>query len=105
MLGDGQGSLVLHETVTAFESPNEVLLDNINGDDKLDLFVTNYGTDLIGAYINRGTVGAPTFPDAIPIDVSSSPRSIARADFDGDARNDLMVGTANGVFSMVLTEN
>ncbi len=89
---------------TAGNTPTEVVVDDLDGDGKVDIVVANWGTgaNSFSVFRNLSTVGtltASSFGAKVDYTVASSPRLIAVGDFDGDSRPDIAVtrATANAI--------
>ncbi len=88
----------------AGNTPTEVVVDDMDGDGKVDIIVANWGTgaNSFSLFRNLSTVGtltASSFAAKVDYAVASSPRWIAVGDIDGDTRPDIIVtrATANAV--------
>lgn len=65
---------------------------DFNGDGKVDLAVTNWGSNNISVLMNTGT---GSFTTAVSYTVGATPHGITSADFNGDGRADLAVSNQN----------
>lgn len=99
--GLGNGRLELLAELPGGELPLELLAEDINGDGLVDLLVADLLEDKLPVFLNRGG----SFPDQLGVDVAAGPVSLLRGDFDYDSTIDLVVGNANGVISVVRSEN
>jgi hypothetical protein len=78
-------------------NPYSIALDDLNGDEKPDLVVTNLNSNTVSVFLNTTPGGAPTpsfsaQPDLI---TGSNPHSIAIGDFNGDGKPDIAVANQN----------
>ena len=87
LLGTGGGRFSTSATYFT-GSPSGVALDDLNGDSRLDLAVTNAFGDNVSVRLGTGDGRFPKPPET---NVFKSPTSIARSDFNGDSRADLCV--------------
>jgi hypothetical protein len=99
--GLGNGLLEPLVALPGGEFPVDVLAEDINHDGLPDIVVADLLEDKLPTYINRGG----TFPDQVGIDVAAAPLTLARGTFDPDEFADLVIGNANGVISVVRSEN
>jgi hypothetical protein len=99
--GLGNGLLEPLVTHPGGELPVDVLAEDINLDGEPDIIVADLLEDKLPVFINRGG----NFPDQIGIDVAAAPVTMLRGDFDRDSFADLVIGNANGVISVVRSEN
>jgi hypothetical protein len=105
-LGKGDGTLVDARASIAGSHPVAVVLDDLNGDHKLDAAVANYGdhtssTDRGGVSVlignGDGSLKAPVnYPQG-----SLRPISLATADVNGDGKPDLVVANASDTNNMI----
>jgi VCBS repeat protein/centrosomal CEP192-like protein len=68
--------------------PSSVATEDFNGDGKLDLVVTNSGSNDISVFLGKGD---GTFQASVNYPAGTSPDSVAVGDFNGDAKLDLAV--------------
>jgi hypothetical protein len=68
--------------------PEEVAVADFNGDGKLGLAVSNYGSNNVSVLLGNGD---GTFQAAVNYDVRTNPTGIAAGDFKGDGKLDLAV--------------
>ena len=76
--------------------PYNVAIGDIDGDDKPDLVVTNYGGGTgttVSVFLNTSSEGALSFADRVDFETSDGPLGLAIGDIDGDGNLDLV--TAN----------
>lgn len=99
--GLGNGLLEPLATLSGGELPIDVLAEDINDDGLIDIVVADLLEDKLPVYLNRGG----SFPDQIGIDVAAAPLTLLRGEFDLDIFADLVIGNANGVISVVRSEN
>lgn len=99
--GLGDGRLELIAELEGGEYPAELLAEDLNDDGLLDIVVADVLEDKLPVFLNRGG----SFPDQLGIDVAAGPISLLRGDFDYDSALDLVIGNANGVISVVRSEN
>ena len=100
-LGHGNGSFAAQRSyfVGSGSRPSAIVVGDINHDHRLDLLVTNAGTDSIGVFLcyKNGTFAAVK---TCSTGLGSAPTSIALADLNGDRRADVIV--TNGGINTVL---
>src|SRR6267143_5400659 len=77
-------------------NPTSVTAGDFNGDGKLDLAVTNLGSNNVSVLLGNGD---GTFQAAVSYSAGTDPRSVTSGDFNGDGKLDLV--TANGGSSRV----
>jgi len=88
MLGDGAGHFGNPLVLTAGISPERISAVDLNGDHKLDLAVTNLGSNTVSIFLGHGD---GTFAPAPDIPVGMGPSGIAVGDFNRDGKLDLAV--------------
>ncbi|MFV8754499.1 FG-GAP-like repeat-containing protein [Nannocystaceae bacterium ST9] len=99
--GLGDGRLEPLATLPGGEYPVDILTDDVNFDGLPDIMVADLLEDKLPVFINRDG----SFPDQVGIDVAAAPLTMLRGDFDNDGFVDLVIGNANGVISVVRSEN
>ncbi len=80
-------------------TPNHFGLADFDGDGKLDLAVTNSGSDAFTLFKNTSAVGSITsasFAAGINIPTGANPAGITAGDIDGDGRPEIVVGNFVG---------
>lgn len=93
--GKGDGTFNAGVSFAVGTGPVALAVADLNGDKKLDLVVVNYTASSVTVLLNKGTGTSVAFSQASgsPIATGSNPTSVAVADFNGDNKLDLAVGT------------
>jgi len=77
---------------TTGANPQYIAAADFTGDGKLDMVVTNYGSNSISLLKNNGTAVGISFDIKTDIDLSAVPISLAVGNINGDARPDIIIG-------------
>jgi len=112
LLGNGDGTFEAAVTYPVGVEPYGTVAGDFNGDGKLDLAVTNYGSATVSILLGNGD---GTFQPHTASAVGSGPSAIAAGDFNHDGKLDLvtangdtntisvLLGTGNGNFAPAVT--
>ena len=76
-------------------NPASIAVADFNGDGKLDIAVSNFFSNTVSIFINRGT-GIFNNPILVPVNIPNGLGAIAVGDFNEDGKPDLVVGTISG---------
>jgi hypothetical protein len=112
--GDGTFSDIITYSTGSYSTPISVVVGDFNNDDRLDVAVTNYGTDNIGVFFGHGN-GTFSSQTTFSTGSGSKPYALAIGDFNNDNQLDIAVanygsnnlgvllGCINGTFFSQLT--
>jgi len=96
--GKGDGTFNAAQSFAVGTGPVALVAADFNGDKKQDLAIANYTASSITVLLNTSSGGSLSFKEASgsPFATSSNPTSVTAADFNGDNKLDLAVGTWTG---------
>lgn len=98
-------------TQTVAGSPNGMCTGDFNGDGKIDLAISNVGTNNVSIFLGFGT---GSFANPVNYSVGSDPYAVISADFNNDTKLDLitsnyssknisvLIGLGNGTFASAI---
>ncbi len=78
---------------SGFSLPYSLAAGDFNGDNKLDLAVTNFGANAVSVLLGKGDGTFPLQPANYPVGVS--PRSVTVGDVNSDGKLDLVVANSD----------
>jgi hypothetical protein len=81
---------------SAASGPDGIAVADLNGDGKLDLAVSNYGSNNVSVLLGNGD---GTFQAAVNYSGASGPNGVAVADFNGDGKPDLVMPNFGATYS------
>ena len=90
---NGAGVFAAPVPLAVGESPTSVHMADLDGDDDLDLAVTNEFSDNVSVLLNNGDA---TFAEQVTVSTGLAPYAVASGDFDGDGDLDLTVANMSG---------
>ena len=96
------GSFAPRVDFPAGTNPPSVAIGDVDGDDKPDIVVANYGSSSVSVLRNTtttGTVNGASFAAKVDFNTGSNPFHIAMGDADGDGKVDLV--TANSTANTI----
>jgi large repetitive protein len=85
-LGNGDGTFQAAVNYAVGSWPSSVAVGDFKGDGKLDLAVTNSGSNNVSVLLGNGD---GTFGATVNYGAGSGPASLAVGDFNGDGKPDL----------------
>jgi len=88
LLNTGGGNFDQARTYSAGKAQRSVALGDLDGDDWLDIVVTNHASGELRILYNQGD---GTFAAPVPVAVAPSPEAAVIADLDGDQKADIAV--------------
>ena len=100
LLGNGDGTFSVQQTLAVGRSPRAVKVADVNGDGIPDLIVANYNDDTVSILLGNGD---GTFEPQKVLAVGAKPYSLAVADVNGDGKPDIVVAnSASDTMSVLL---
>ncbi|MFN3403987.1 MAG: FG-GAP-like repeat-containing protein [Cytophagaceae bacterium] len=91
-------SLASPLTIQAESSPSSIAVVDLDGDGKLDLAVTNNGSNRVTVFRNTSVTGTISFATGVAFDTGSNPEGIAAGDFNSDGKSDLVIANYGSSF-------
>jgi hypothetical protein len=74
----------------------DIVLDDLNGDSKLDVVTVIRSANVIALFLNTSTAGTLSFAPRCNFAVGESPQEAATGDLDGDGKLDIVVSNSAG---------
>ncbi|QEK52484.1 T9SS type A sorting domain-containing protein [Pedobacter aquae] len=81
--------------VVAGSSSRFIAIGDLNADGKLDLAVTNFGSNNFSVFLNASSIGNVNFNPKVDFTAGTRPIAVAIDDFDGDGKSDLAILNRN----------
>ena len=79
---------------TAGTNAERIKIADIDGNDVVDVVVSNRGNDTVSLFRNTSTVGSPSFATKVDLTTATGPIGFDLADIDGDGKLDLAVANS-----------
>ena len=102
LLGNGDGTFQLASNIPAGRNPISIAVGDFNGDNRLDLAVTDSGNNTLSILLGNGD---GTFQAPVSYGTGVGPTSVMLGDFNGDHRLDVVVANSGGSTVSVLLGN
>ena len=102
------GSFATKVDFATATNPQSIAAADISGDGKVDIAVTNYGSNSVSVFQNTSSSGSITtgsFNAKVDFATGTNPSSIAIGDVDGDGKQDLAIANANSTNFSILRNN
>jgi hypothetical protein len=100
LISNGNGTFKAARAYPVPAGVDDVALGDFNGDGKLDVAVTNSGTDDMVSILPGS--GSGTLKAAVVFGTNFGPSGIAAADFNGDGKMDLVTADDGGPFGVTI---
>ena len=95
-----------HVDITTTSSSNHLTYGDIDGDGKVDVIESNFGTSTVYVYRNTSTTGSPSFSLAATLPLAAGGAGSATiGDIDGDGLLDIVVAAAAGGGNVYIYRN
>ncbi len=95
-----------HVDITTASSSNHLTYGDIDGDGKVDVIESNFGTSTVYVYRNTSTTGSPSFSLAATLPLATGGAGGATiGDIDGDGLLDIVVAAAAGGGNIYIYRN
>ncbi len=102
LLGNGDGTFQAQTTQFTDIDPQQLLIDDLDGDGNWDILTANAGSDSVSARLGGGD---GTFGGHLVYPVGTAPMSVGLADLDGDGQMDLLSANSGDDTLSVLLGN
>jgi hypothetical protein len=100
LISNGNGTFKAAKAYPVPAGVDDVALGDFNGDGKLDVAVTNSGTDDMVSILPGS--GSGTLKAAVAFGTNFGPSGIAAADFNGDGKIDIVTADDGGPFGVTI---
>lgn len=99
LIGNGDGTFQNNISQILLGNLDSLAVGDFNGDGKLDVAATGYGTNAVSIFLGHGdgSFAAPVQYPTGPMVVSPPYHNVLAGDFNGDGKLDLAVATDNGI--------
>ncbi len=91
----GVAGFAAGSVISTAQSPRACSVGDLDGDGKLDIIVSNFGTNTVSVFRNTTTGGLISVAPKTDFATATQPSVIAVTDLDKDGRPDLVVNTIN----------
>ncbi len=103
-LGNGNGTFQSPVTYTVGSGPRTLAIADFNGDNKIDVAVSNSGDDSLTVSLLLGN-GDGTLQAAVPVNVGGRPQGLVTGDLNGDGKPDLVAADTNSIIVLINNGN
>ena len=87
----GNISFAARINFTTGTGPSSAAVSDIDADGKIDILVTNYGSNTVSVFRNTSTAGSISLVAKVDFTTGASPNCVSAGDIDGDGKADLAV--------------